>query len=143
MRSRGLAIVFGALALMGLSGCEHGKEMVNLKKTPEPQLQATAMEAGETRNYQFKADGLWHNSGILVLYRDSLLIKPQGLTDGLALGVLQCRAGGNPLYVDGEQAIRFENNAPLEFMVVKNKSNGFAGPAEVTITKRAGRRKAE
>lgn len=139
---RGLSVMAFVALVVSLSGCQL-KEMIDEKTAEESAsvIPSTPMEVGESRTVQFPVDGEWHQSDILVLHKDSMLLVPQGLTDGLEPGAVVCRAGELPLYVDGDQSVRFDSFGPLEFKIDPLKAAGFDGPGEVQVTKRATRRK--
>jgi hypothetical protein len=130
--SRRIAWFLSFLLLAGFTRCAKTEPEV-AGPPPEP------MEKGEVRYFQFPADGLSHASGVLVLYGDLLLIEPQGLSDGMAPGVIECRAGREPIYVDADSSVRFESNAPLMFRVDSRKAKYHRGLVEVKITKREAR----
>jgi len=134
MRSRRFQFLALSLAVALSAGCARTAPTDNLGPRPTP------MKINDVRHFSFPVDGQWHQSDILVLYDDQMLIEPVGYSDGIAYGALDCRAGGQPLYVDGEQRLRFKHLAPLEFKCNTRKAEHHQGLVEVRVTKFADRR---
>jgi len=135
MLSRPLKLLLFPALVLSSVGCPKGSDHVEESGSPP-----RPMELGEIRQFQFAADGYWHQSDVQVMYEDLLLIELQGLSQGLAVGAVECRAGGRAIYVEGRESFRFKHFAPLEFRAVTTQIGDFAGPVEVKITKRDSRR---
>ena len=140
MRFRSLALSFlFSVFLLGLTACPHHRAKKHHAEGCEAPSAATPMAVGQTLFVPFPPDGEWHDSGILALAGDSMLIEARGIAKGLPQGAVLYRVGDNlPLDVKGGQSVEFENMGPLQFRAIARESKHVPGLLEVGVTKNAG-----